>query len=107
MIPTKTPASASQVVANMFLIPEALMAGTTNVGTGEYIWKSVIATFLGNVVGAALLVVPLVYMHGRDAFDPENFDVQEVSASSPQGTVSGPQKKSAEWRNDVERGAAT
>ena len=33
-------------------------------------WKSVIASFLGNVIRAALLALPLVYLHGGDEWDP-------------------------------------
>ncbi|UZJ54434.1 hypothetical protein CBS101457_003754 [Exobasidium rhododendri] len=100
-------AGYDHVVANMFLIPEGLMTGKANFGTGEYIWKSMIASFLGNIVGAAILVLPLVYMHGGDEFDPNNLEVTHIENSSPTGTVSGPQRKSAEWKNDIERSAAS
>lgn len=63
-------AGFEHVVANMFLIPGALLTGQTDFGVGEYIWKSVIASFLGNILGAALLALPLVYLHGGDEFDP-------------------------------------
>ncbi|PWN49326.1 Formate/nitrite transporter [Violaceomyces palustris] len=70
-IATFVSAGFDHVVANMFIIPEGLLTGkVTMFGTGEYIWKSVIASFLGNTVGAAFLVVPLVYLYGGDEFDP-------------------------------------
>ncbi|EPQ32179.1 uncharacterized protein PFL1_00376 [Pseudozyma flocculosa PF-1] len=58
------------VVANMFLIPEGLLTGRASFGVGEYIWKSIIASFLGNVMGAGLLVLPMVYLYGGDEHDP-------------------------------------
>lgn len=63
-------AGFEHVVANMFLVNAALMTRETNFGVGEYVWKSVIASFLGNVIGAALLALPLVYLHGGDEWDP-------------------------------------
>lgn len=99
-------AGYEHVVANMFLIPEGLMTKKANFGVGEYIWKSIIASFLGNVVGAALLVLPLVYIHGRDEFDPENVNQDMIGTASPTGTFSGPQRKTEEWKGDVERNAA-
>ena len=63
-------AGFEHVVANMFLITAALMTKETNFSVGEYIWKSVIASFLGNVVGAALLALPLVYLHGGEEYNP-------------------------------------
>lgn len=63
-------AGFEHVVANMFLISAALMTKETKFGVGMYIWKSVIASFLGNIIGAALLALPLVYLHGGDEFDP-------------------------------------
>ncbi|MCO5585014.1 hypothetical protein L7F22_038946 [Adiantum nelumboides] len=99
-------AGYEHVVANMFLIPEGLMTGKANFGTGEYIWKSIIASFLGNIVGAALLVLPLVYIHGRDEFDPQNVNQDMIGTSSPTDTYAGPQKKTEHWKEDVERTAA-
>ncbi len=63
-------AGFEHVVANMFLVSDALMARHTKFGVGMYIWKSIISTFLGNVIGAALLALPLVYLHGGDEWDP-------------------------------------
>ncbi|KAN0066250.1 hypothetical protein ACQY0O_000344 [Thecaphora frezii] len=58
------------VVANMFLIPEGLLTGRASFGVGEYIWKSVIASFLGNVVGAGIMMLPMVYLYGGDESEP-------------------------------------
>lgn len=100
-------AGFDHVVANMFLLTEALMTKKASFNVGEYIWKSVIASFLGNVVGAALLVIPLVYVHGRDAFDPNSVNQNMVDDTyRGDGTLSGLQSKSTEWKHDIERPAA-
>ncbi|KAK4044374.1 Formate/nitrite transporter-domain-containing protein [Parachaetomium inaequale] len=41
------------VVANMFFIPIALFLGTPDLTVGLYIWKGIIPTALGNVMGGA------------------------------------------------------
>lgn len=46
------------VVANMLFIPLALMLGA-NFGTGFYIWKSFIPSFIGNLIGAAFFAIPM------------------------------------------------
>lgn len=94
------------VVANMFLVPEALMTGKATFSTGMYIWKSIIASFLGNVVGAALLVIPLVLIHGRDEYDPSSVNQDMPVHTRSNETFAGPQGKSGGWKDDVERTAA-
>ncbi|CAO1632036.1 unnamed protein product [Parajaminaea phylloscopi] len=58
------------VVASMYLIPEGLYWGA-KFSTARYIWNGIIPAFIGNVVGAALLTLPLVYLYGGDDFDPD------------------------------------
>jgi len=53
------------VVANMFYIPLGIMFGA-ELTTAGYIRKSLIATYLGNVVGAAIVWVPAVYFYLGD-----------------------------------------
>ncbi|PWN19323.1 Formate/nitrite transporter [Microstroma glucosiphilum] len=62
-------AGFEHVVASMFLIPEGLMQGSP-VSVGRYIWNAMIPAFLGNILGAALLVLPLLYLYGDDEHDP-------------------------------------
>ncbi|GAC96647.1 formate/nitrate transporter [Pseudozyma hubeiensis SY62] len=102
-------AGFEHVVANMFLINAALMTRKTNFSVGEYIWKSIIASFLGNIIGAALLAFPLVYLHGGDEFDPSSGpragaissggSINDVTLpASGHGSVNGQQK----WAKDIE-----
>ena len=44
------------VIANMFFIPTAIWYGHPDIGVGLYIWKSLIPTTIGNVVGGGLFV---------------------------------------------------
>ncbi|KAJ7144992.1 Formate/nitrite transporter [Mycena crocata] len=53
------------VVANMWYIPVGIMFGTDLSAVG-YIRKSLIATYLGNIVGAAIVWVPAVYFYLDD-----------------------------------------
>jgi formate/nitrite transporter FocA (FNT family) len=75
------------------------MTGQAKFGTGTYIWKSIIASALGNFVGAAMLILPLVYMHGRDDQNPSTVSVQEHIGGSPSGTFIFPKSHA----NDVEK----
>lgn len=75
------------------------MTGQTKFGTGTYIWKSIIASALGNFVGAAILILPLVYMHGSDAQNPASVSQQEHISSSPTGTFITPRNNA----KDVEK----
>ena len=102
-------AGFEHVVANMFLVPEGLMTGRAGFGTGTYIWKSIIASFLGNVVGAALLVLPLIYLHATDETDPARLVGPKETPSN--GSVQGATvansvlvdgDKIMPWTSDVE-----
>ncbi|SJX60105.1 related to formate/nitrite transporter [Sporisorium reilianum f. sp. reilianum] len=88
-------AGFEHVVANMFLINAALMTKLTNFSVGEYIWKSIIASFIGNIIGAALLALPLVYLHGGDEFDPN----QGVRAELPMHAKPGEMSSGASVNN--------
>jgi len=57
--------SFDHVVANMYSIPLAIMMGA-DITVAEYIRKSLIASFIGNVVGALLLAVPYTYFYLSD-----------------------------------------
>lgn len=62
------------VVANMLFIPFALMLGA-DFGTGYYIWKSFIPSFIGNVIGAAFFAIPMTIAYVRPfEFFPSNCD---------------------------------
>jgi formate/nitrite transporter FocA (FNT family) len=58
------------VVANMFLIPNAIFHGSPDITVGLYIWKGMLPALLGNILGGGLFVGILYwYLHlqGQDA----------------------------------------
>lgn len=75
-------AGFEHVVASMYLIPEGLMQGSA-VSVGRYIWNAMIPAFLGNIVGAAVLVLPLLYLYGDNEFDPERSEARSSQGSLP------------------------
>lgn len=58
--------SFDHVVANMFYIPLGIMFDL-NLSAAGYIRKSLIATYLGNIVGAALVWAPATYFYLTDS----------------------------------------
>ena len=44
------------VIANMFFVPVSIFYGHPDIGVGLYIWKSMIPTLLGNIVGGGVFV---------------------------------------------------
>ncbi|CAE6522395.1 unnamed protein product [Rhizoctonia solani] len=73
-------AGFDHVVANMFFIPLGIMMGA-NMTVADYIKKSLIASFLGNVVGALLVALPFMYFFNPQ-FDREPRDEEEQGSSS-------------------------
>ncbi|KII92076.1 hypothetical protein PLICRDRAFT_50507 [Plicaturopsis crispa FD-325 SS-3] len=53
------------VVANMFSVPLGIMFGA-DLTTAQYIRKSLIAAYIGNIVGALLVALPAVYFYLGD-----------------------------------------
>ncbi|KAJ7588270.1 Formate/nitrite transporter [Mycena floridula] len=53
------------VIANMFYIPLGIMFGA-DLSAAGYIRKSLVATYLGNIVGAAMVWVPAMYFYLGD-----------------------------------------
>lgn len=83
------------VIANQFLVPIGLMTGQAKFGVGTYIWKSIIASVLGNIIGAAVLIVPLIYIHAQEAENPFLLVLPNPNGTSPSGTFHN--------ANDVEK----
>ncbi|KAJ6499985.1 Formate/nitrite transporter [Mycena vitilis] len=54
--------SFDHVVANMFSVPLGIMFGA-DLTVAEYIRKSLIASYLGNIVGALLVALPATYFY--------------------------------------------
>jgi len=61
--------SYDHVVANMFYIPCGIILGA-DLTTAEYIRKSFIATFAGNIIGGLLIALPATYHYLRDPSRP-------------------------------------
>ncbi|KIK67328.1 hypothetical protein GYMLUDRAFT_37421 [Collybiopsis luxurians FD-317 M1] len=57
--------SYDHVVANMFSVPLGIMFGA-DLTAAEYIRKSLIASYIGNIVGALFVGLPAVYFYLRD-----------------------------------------
>jgi len=53
-------ASFDHVVANMFSVPLGILLGA-DLTVAEYIRKSLIASFIGNIIGALFVALPAVY----------------------------------------------
>ncbi|EMD32075.1 hypothetical protein CERSUDRAFT_88360 [Gelatoporia subvermispora B] len=54
--------SYDHVIANMFSVPLGILFGA-DLSVAAYIRKSLIASYLGNIVGALLVALPAVYFH--------------------------------------------
>lgn len=57
------------VIANMYFIPLVIFVGLPDISVGYYIWKSMIPSVLGNIVGGGLFVGVLywyLYLAGND-----------------------------------------
>ncbi|CAE6422314.1 unnamed protein product [Rhizoctonia solani] len=79
-IPIFTFVAAGFDHANMFFIPLGIMMGA-NMTVADYIKKSLIASFLGNVVGALFVVIPFMYFFNPQ-FERESRDLEEQGSSS-------------------------
>ena len=52
------------VIANMYFIPNAIFYGAPNISVSYYIWKSMIPTTIGNIIGGAVMVaLPYWYLY--------------------------------------------
>ncbi|CUA67733.1 putative transporter YrhG [Bacillus subtilis subsp, subtilis str. 168] [Rhizoctonia solani] len=78
-------AGFDHVVANMFFIPLGIMMGA-NMTVADYVKKSLIASFLGNVVGALLVALPFMYFFNPQ-FERESRDLEEQGSSSGSSLV--------------------
>lgn len=50
------------VVANMFFVPTGIWQGTKGITVGLYIWKGIIPTLLGNILGGELFNTTITSM---------------------------------------------
>lgn len=81
------------VIANMYFVPLALMYGAPKISVGLYIWKSLIPSLIGNVLGAWLLAAPFTYYYltGAGAFDATKApdDVEKGGRGMREGVMGG------------------
>jgi len=88
------------VVANMFTVPLGIMLGA-DLSVAEYIRKSLIASFIGNVVGAQFVGLPFLWFYWKEvtiAFpiplresDVEEGNAQRMMVDDPQSVGSNGQ----------------
>jgi len=71
------------VIANMFSIPLGIMYGA-DLTVAEYIRKSLIASYLGNIVGGLLVGLPAVYFYLGN-WNPNSEEVAESVRSAEEG----------------------
>jgi len=71
--------SFDHVIANMFYIPLGIMFHTESLTAASYIRKSLIATYLGNIVGAFIVWGPAVYFYIWNA-DREAKEMQDTES---------------------------
>ncbi|KAJ6499208.1 Formate/nitrite transporter [Mycena sanguinolenta] len=80
--------SFDHVVANMFSVPLGIMFGA-DLTTAEYIRKSLIAAYLGNIVGALFVALPATYFYLWD-YDVSGLREAEAGMVDGRDTSSTP-----------------
>ena len=85
------------MIANMYFLPTAIFYGHPDFGVGMYIWKSMIPTAIGNIVGGGFFVATMywyLYLTGLGSeevrFDLGNLDTA-MEAGGPMGRASSKQ----------------
>lgn len=79
----------------MYFIPVAIFYGHPDIGVGLYIWKSMIPTTLGNVIGGALFVGGMywyLYLTGEGS-DDITFNVGGLDSAMEVGGPMGPSRR--------------
>lgn len=87
----------------MYFIPIAIFYGHPDIGTGLYIWKSLIPTTLGNIIGGALFVATpywYLYLTGEAGVEVD-FNLSAITAAIQQG--GGPMRKIHSKGNNNEK----
>ncbi|KAJ5811948.1 hypothetical protein N7474_008249 [Penicillium riverlandense] len=88
------------VVANMTFIPLAIWVGTPGITTGLYIWKGIIPTLLGNILGGGLFVGTYYwYMYLLDLNTLPIYGLRKSGVATPQS------EPIATKRDDIEASA--
>lgn len=81
-----------------------MVGGMLDFNTGTYIWKSLISSFIGNVIGSWIIAIPLYVLYSPNEFDPRRLN---STASSQDGTIADPpthsnDKITDQWSRSVE-----
>lgn len=79
------------VIANMYFIPIAIFVGHPDIGVGLYIWKSMIPTLLGNLVGGGLFVGAIYWYLYLTGIGPDeiSFDMGGLDSAMEAGGPMG------------------
>ena len=75
----------------MFFLPNAIFYGHPDFGVGMYIWKSMIPTTLGNIIGGGFFVATMywyLYLTGLGS-DEVRFDLGNLDAAMEAGGPMG------------------
>ncbi|KAG8530588.1 uncharacterized protein KY384_005091 [Bacidia gigantensis] len=85
------------VIANMFFIPCAIFYDHPDIGVGLYIWKSLVPTLLGNLIGGGFFVGTVywyLYLTGLNN-ETIKFDLGSLDTAMEAGGPMGPRKLKA------------
>ena len=83
-------------IANMYFIPIAIFNGSPTITVGYYIWKSLIPTVIGNVIGGGLFVGATywyLYLTGEGSIDID-FNVGSLESAMEAGGPMGEKRQS-------------
>ena len=82
------------VVANMFFIPTAIFYGHPDIGVGLYIWKSMIPTAIGNIIGGfVFMALPYWYLYLTGEGNVTiHFDLGSLATAMEAGGPMGPDR---------------
>ncbi|MCJ1378478.1 hypothetical protein MMC17_001577 [Xylographa soralifera] len=78
-------------IANMYFIPIAIFNGSTTITVGYYIWKSLIPTVIGNMIGGGIFVGAAywyLYLTGEGSIDID-FNVGSLESAMEAGGPMG------------------
>ena len=81
------------VIANMFFIPTAIWNGAPGISVGYYIWKSMLPSILGNMIGGGIFVGGMywyLYLTGEDDVEVD-FNLGALASAMTAGGPMGHQ----------------
>ena len=86
------------VIANMYFVPVAIFYGHPDIGVGLYIWKSLIPTTLGNIIGGGLFVGSVYWYLYLTGIGPHEikFDLSGLDTAMEVGGPMGPRRRKSE-----------